>query len=137
MLIVHHLGISQSDRIVWLCEELEIPYQMIRYERDPATRLAPAAYKALHPSGTAPIITDGNLVLAETGAIMEYIIAKHGGGRLSVSVERPNFPDYLYWFHYANGSFMPSMMVDLVLKMAGGVKEDSETLRGVRTRTEA
>ena len=69
MLIVHHLGISQSDRIVWLCEELELPYELAKYDRDPVTRLAPAAYKALHPSGTAPVITDGEVVLAESGAI--------------------------------------------------------------------
>ena len=78
MLTVHHLGISQSDRIVWLCEELEIPYELVRYERDPITRMAPADYKALHPFGTAPVITDGGLVLGESGAIIEYIIAKYG-----------------------------------------------------------
>ena len=84
MLIVHHLGISQSERIVWLCEELGIPYELKRYDRDAATRLAPAAYKALHPMGTAPIITDGSVVLAESGAIMAYIIGKYGHGRLAV-----------------------------------------------------
>ncbi len=119
MLTVHHLGISQSDRIVWLCEELEIPYELVRYDRDPVTRLAPAAYKALHPSQTAPVITDGDVVLAESGAIIDYIIGKYGAGRLAVGPQSPNFADYLYWFHYANGSMMPAGMIDLVLRVIG------------------
>lgn len=105
MLTVHHLGRSQSERIVWLCEELGIPYELKRYERDPVTRLAPPEYKALHPIGTAPVITDGELVLGESGAIMEYIVAKHGGGRLVRLPADPEYAQYLYWFHYANGSF--------------------------------
>ena len=85
MLTVHHLGISQSERIVWLCEELEIPYALKIYQRDPKTILAPADYKALHPIGTAPVITDGDLVLAESGAVVDYIIAKYGNGRLKLA----------------------------------------------------
>lgn len=111
MLTVHHLGISQSDRIVWLCEELGIPYDLVRYERDPITRLAPAAYKALHSSGTAPVITDDGLTLAETGAIVDYIVAKHGNGRLTLPVDHPAFADFLYWYHVGNGSLMPGMMM--------------------------
>ena len=76
MLTVHHLGKSQSERIVWLCEELGIPYELKLYDRDPVTRLAPPEYKALHPLGAAPVITDGDLVLAELGAIIEYIIGQ-------------------------------------------------------------
>src|SRR5829696_8372473 len=75
MLTVHHLGKSQSERIVWLCEELGIPYELKIYDRDPVTRLAPPEYKALHPLGAAPVITDGDVVLAESGAIIEYIVA--------------------------------------------------------------
>jgi glutathione S-transferase len=120
MLTVHHLGISQSDRIVWLCEELEIPYALVRYDRDPVTRLAPAEYKALHPSGAAPVIQDGDVVLAESGAIIEYIIAKCGQGRLTIPADSPEFPDYLYWFHFANGSIMPSAMVGFVIGLLGG-----------------
>ena len=82
MLTVHHLGISQSDRAVWLCEELEIPYALQRYERDPVTRAAPPAYKALHPAGTAPVITDGDIALGESGAVLDYIIGRYGDGRL-------------------------------------------------------
>jgi glutathione S-transferase len=92
MLTVHHLGISQSERIVWLCEELGIPYELKRYDRDPVTRLGPPEYKALHPLGTAPIITDGDLVLPESGAIMEYIIGKYGDGRLAVGRPRRTSP---------------------------------------------
>ncbi len=117
MLTVHHLGTSQSDRIPWLCEELEIPYRLEIYERDPKTRMAPAKYKALHPFGAAPVITDGDLVLAESGAIIEYIIAKYGNGRLSVTKDSPNYADYLFWFHFANGSFMPALMASLLTSM--------------------
>ena len=119
MLTVHHLGVSQSDRIVWLCEELAIPYELKKYDRDPVTRLAPAAYKALHPCETAPVITDGDLVLGESGAIIEYVIARHGGGRLALKPDHPDFADYLYWFHFANGSFMPAGMTALILGMLG------------------
>jgi len=110
MLTVHHLGVSQSERIVWLCEELGIPYELKLYDREPDTRRGPAAYKALHPLGTAPIITDGDLVLPESGAIIQYILGKYGDGRLGVGPEAPNFADYLFWFHFANASLMPSAM---------------------------
>jgi glutathione S-transferase len=109
MLTVHHLGVSQSERIVWLCEELGIPYELKRYDRVPPGKgFGPPEYKALHPLGTAPIITDGEVVLPESGAIMEYIIGKYGQGRLTVGPEAPNFADYLFWFHFANGSMLPS-----------------------------
>jgi glutathione S-transferase len=137
MLTIHHLGISQSERIVWLCEELEIPYQLVRYDRDPNTRLAPADYKALHPFGTAPVITDGKLVLGETGAIMDYIIAKYGSGRLTVSADEPNFADYLFWLHFANGSFMPSALIDIVVQiMGGGEGTAPHIIRALRSRGE-
>jgi glutathione S-transferase len=128
MLTVHHLGVSQSERIVWLCEELEIPYELIVYDRDPVTRLAPPDYKALHPMGTAPVITDGDLVLSESGAIMEYIIARHGGGRLGLPPEDPDFPDYLFWMHFANGSVMPAGMIALIMGVLG--LADDHPLRG-------
>jgi glutathione S-transferase len=119
MIIVHHLGVSQSERVVWLCEELTIPYTLRRYDRNPTTRLAPAEYKALHPMEIAPVITDGDLVLAESGAILEYLIAKYGGGRLAVPPDRPNFADYLFWFHFANGTMMPSEMGRVMSAMLG------------------
>jgi glutathione S-transferase len=117
MLIIHHLGISQSDRIVWLCEELNLPYELKRYQRDPATGLAPPPYRALHPFGTAPVITDGALVLGESGAIIDYINGKYGGGRLSLTPQDPAYADYLFWFHFANGSLMPASMIDLLATM--------------------
>lgn len=109
MLTVHHLGRSQSERIVWLCEELGIPYDLKRYTRDAVTMLAPPDYKALHPIGSAPVITDGGLVLAESGAVLEYIIAKYGNGRLALKPDHPDFATYLYWLHFANGTLQPSM----------------------------
>lgn len=115
MLTVHHLGKSQSERIIWLCEELDVPYELKRYERDPATILAPPEYKALHPVGAAPVITDGALVLAESGAVIEYVIAKHGSGRLALGPDHPDFAQYLYWFHFANGSLQPVMGRNMVL----------------------
>ena len=104
MLTVHHLGRSQSERIVWLCEELGLEYELKRYDRNPTTRLAPPELKALHPLGTAPVISDGDLVLAESGAIVEYLIARHGGGRLALPPAHPDYPHYIYWFHFANSN---------------------------------
>jgi glutathione S-transferase len=116
MLTVHHLGTSQSERIVWLCEELGIDYELKRYERDPVTRLAPPEYKALHPIGTAPVITDGDCCLGESGAIVEYLIGKYGQGRLAKHPGDPEYVDYLYWFHYANGSFQALLHRTLVAR---------------------
>ncbi len=101
MIIIHHLGISQSDRIVWLMEELGLPYELKWYDRGPDF-LAPAEYRALHPAGTAPIIEDGDLVMTESTAIVEYISQRHGKGRLSVPVESPDYPHYLYWMQFNN-----------------------------------
>ena len=110
MLTVHHLGKSQSERIVWLCEELGIPYELKRYARDSVTKLAPPDYKALHPIGSAPVITDGDLVLAESGAIVDYIMAKYGDGRLALRPDHPDFAQFLYWFHFANGTLQPLLL---------------------------
>ena len=111
MIVVHHLGISQSDRIVWLCDELDLPYEFKRYDRDPVTRLAPPEYRALTPFGTAPVITDGELVLGESAAIIEYVIDTYGDGRLKRWPGQDGYADYLFWFHFANGSLMPSAMM--------------------------
>ena len=116
MLTVHHLGISQSERIVWLCEELGIPYELKHYKRQPVTMLAPPEIMALNPLGSAPVITDAELVLAESGAIMEYIIAKYGEGRLALGPSHPDFAQYLYWFHFANGTLQPAMGRSMVLR---------------------
>lgn len=116
MLTVHHLGRSQSERVVWLCEELEISYALKCYKRDPVTILAPPELKALHPIGAAPVITDGDLVLAESGAITEYIIAKHGNGRLALTANDADFAPYLFWFHFANGNLQANMGRNMVLR---------------------
>src|SRR6266481_8592564 len=109
MLIVHHLGKSQSERVVWLCEELEIPYELKCYARDAKTMLAPADYKALHSIGSAPVINDGGLVLAESRAIVDYIVAKYRKGRLTLGAGDPDFAPFLYWFHFANGTLQANL----------------------------
>ena len=116
MLTVHHLGKSQSERIVWLCEELGVPYVLQHHTRDAVTNLSPPALKALHPLGAAPVIVDGDLVLAESGAIIEYIIAKYGGGRLVLGPDHPDYAHYLYWFHFANSNLQPVMGRNMVLR---------------------
>jgi glutathione S-transferase len=113
MLTVHHLGKSQSERIVWLCEELGIPYELKTYARAPL--LAPADYKGLRPIGTAPVITDGDLVLGESGAIVDYIIARYGNGRLALGKDDPGFAQYLYWLHFANGTLQANMGRSMIL----------------------
>lgn len=107
MLTVHHLQDSQSERIPWLCEELEIPYELKLYKRDPV--MAPASYKALTSMGAAPVITDGDFILYESGAVVEYIIHKYGSGRLALPPSHPNYADYLYWYHFANGNLQSAM----------------------------
>ena len=109
MLTIHHLGKSQSERIIWLCEELGLPYELVHYQRDAVTMLAPPELRQLHALGAAPVITDGDVVLAESGAIVQYIIARHGGGRLAVDATHPDFAPYLYWFHFANANLQPHM----------------------------
>ncbi len=122
MLTVHHLGISQSERIVWLCEELGLDYDLKRYERRTDNRLAPDEYKALHPMGIAPVITDGDLVLGESGAICDYIVAKYGAGRLAPGVGDADFADHLFWFHWSNATFMATLMMQLALTMNGNAE---------------
>ncbi|QCI92386.1 glutathione S-transferase family protein [Novosphingobium sp. EMRT-2] len=110
MLTVHHLRISQSERIVWLCEELGLDYDLKLHERRKDNFLAPDDYKALHPAGTAPIVNDGAVVLAESGAIIDYIVVRHGSGHLVPAADSPDLPAHLFWFHFANGGFMPTTM---------------------------
>ena len=118
MITIHHLGHSQSERILWLCEELGIPYELKRYARDAVTRLSPPELKALHPLGAAPLIEDGDLLLAESAAIVEYLIAVHGGGRLKPGPDHPDFASFLYWFHFANGNLQPVMLRRMTLGRA-------------------
>ena len=133
MLVIHHLGKSQSERIVWLCEELEIPYELKRYDRHPVTMLAQADYRALHPIGTAPVMTDGELVLAESGAIVEYVIAKYGNGRLAVRPDHPDFAPFLYWFHFSNGTLQAQMGRSMILSRLN-LAADNPMLVGSKAR---
>lgn len=109
MITIHHLGHSQSERIVWLCEELDLPYQLVRHQRDAVTRLSPPALKALHPLGAAPVIEDGDLLLAESAAIVEYLSVKYAASRLKPGLADANYTDFLYWFHFANGNLQPTL----------------------------
>ncbi|PYI04813.1 putative glutathione S-transferase [Aspergillus sclerotiicarbonarius CBS 121057] len=109
MLIIHHLQRSQSERIIWLCEELQLPYELKLYQRSPL--LSPPELQALHPSKSAPIIQDGPTTLAESGAIFEYILTKHNpSGKLTIPPSAPNYADYLYYLHFANGTFQPALL---------------------------
>lgn len=110
MLLVHHLRRSQSERIAWLCEELGLSYDLRVYDRDPTTGMAPAEYRRLHPAGTAPVLEDGETLLAESSAILEYLARRHGGGRLMVEPNDAKFADFLFWFHFTNASLMPSFV---------------------------
>lgn len=135
MLTIHHLGKSQSERIIWLCEELGVPYALKRYTRDPVTILAPPDLKAMHPMGTAPVLTEGDLVLAESGAIMDYIIARHGGGRLALGPTHPDFASYLYWFHFANATLQAIMGRNMILGRLQ-LPADNPTLVSTKERLE-
>jgi len=134
MLAVHHLGISQSERIVWLCEELGLDYVLKRYDRRADNRLAPDEYKALHPMGIAPVITDGDVVLGESGAICDYICQRYGGGRLAPAADDPDFADHLFWFHWSNGTFMATLMMQLVLAGGGGAANPASVFVEDRSR---
>lgn len=117
MITIHHLGVSQSDRIVWLMEELGLPYALKWYDRG-EDFLSPPEYRALHPAGTAPIITDGDLVMAESTAIVEYISQRHGGGRLSVDPGDPDYPHYLYWMQF-NNNLQTTLFIKLAVQSTG------------------
>jgi glutathione S-transferase len=101
MITIHHLGVSQSDRIVWLMEELNLPYRLKWYKRTEAG-LAPNEYLALHPAATAPVIEDEGTVLAESAVIAEYICHRYAGGKLTVRPDQSNYAEYLYWMHFNN-----------------------------------
>ena len=124
MLTIHHLRISQSERIVWLCEELGLDYDLKLYNRDPETRLAPPELKALHPMEIAPLIEDGpednKVLLGESGAIVEYIVGKYAPDTpLVPGPDHPDFADHLYWFHFANATFMTNGMMQIAVAFAG------------------
>ena len=115
MIEVHHLNNSRSHRILWLLEELALPYEVIAYQRDPATMLAPAALYKIHPLGKSPVIKDGGLVLAESGAIVEFLVGKYGKGTLAPTPGSAAHAQYLYWLHFAEGSAMTQLILKLYL----------------------
>lgn len=113
MVIVHHLNNSRSHRILWLLEELGVPYDIKRYQREPSG-LAPASLLAVHPLGKSPVITDGELTLAESGAVIEYLAERYGNGRLVPPSGTPERVRYTYWLHFAEGSAMPLLVMALI-----------------------
>ncbi len=118
MIIVHHLENSRSQRVLWLLEELAIPYQVQRYQRDPKTMLAPERLRSVHPLGKAPIIEDDGRVLVETGAIVDYLVEK-AGGKLGPPGDRDSVLRYRQFIHYAEGSMMPPLLAILVVRKLG------------------
>jgi len=118
MLIVHHLENSRSQRVLWLLEELGLEYEVKRYQRDPETMLAPPELKKVHPLGKSPVIEDEGNIVAESGAIIEYLLDRYGQGRLRPQAGTPERLRFTYWLHYAEGSAMPPLLLSLVfLKM--------------------
>ncbi len=116
MITVHHLEKSRSHRVLWLLEELELPYELKEYERDPKTMLAPPELRAVHPLGKAPIVTDGDKTLAESGAILEYLVSTYGEGRMIPPAGTPERLRYNHWMHYAEGSAMPPLLLKLTFE---------------------
>jgi glutathione S-transferase len=114
MIIVHHLNNSRSQRILWLLEELGLPYEVKRYQRDAKTMLAPPELRAVHPLGKSPVISDGEVTLAESGAIIEYLAGKYGRGKLVPAEGTPEKLRHTYWMHFAEGSMMPPLLLKLI-----------------------
>jgi glutathione S-transferase len=114
MITVHHLNNSRSQRILWLLEELGLDYEIEYYQRDRETMLAPASLRRVHPLGKSPVITDDTLTLAESGAIIEYLVERYGEGRLAPPIDVPERLQYRYWLHYAEGSLMPPLLIKLI-----------------------
>ena len=113
MITIHHLNDSRSQRVLWLLEELSVPYEIAHYQRDATTRLAPPELKAVHPLGKSPVMTDEHATIIESGAIIDHIVRRHGGGRLAPSTDSADYDAYVQWMHYAEGS----AMLPLLLKM--------------------
>ena len=114
MIVVHHLNNSRSQRVLWLLEELGLAYDIKRYQRDKKTMLAPPELRKVHPLGKSPVLTDGDLTLAESGAIIEYLVERYGEGCFAPARELPAYLRYRYWLHYAEGSLMPPLLLKLV-----------------------
>jgi glutathione S-transferase len=116
MITVHHLNNSRSQRVLWLLEELGLPYEIQKYQRDPKTMLAPQSLTKVHPLGKSPVITDDGTTVAESGAIIEYLIERHGDGRLAPAIGTPERLRWRYWLHFAEGSAMPPLLLKLIFE---------------------
>lgn len=114
MIVVHHLNHSRSQRVLWALEELGVPYEVRHYQRDRKTMLAPPELRQVHPLGKSPVITDGEQVVAESGAILEYLVERHGQGRLAPGAGTAEHLRYRYWMHFAEGSAMSPLLMKLV-----------------------
>ncbi len=133
MLVVHHLNNSRSQRLLWLLEELGLAYEIEKYERDPATMLAPDALKKIHPLGKSPVLEDGANRVAESGAILEYILDAYADGRLRPRAGTPERLTYTYWTHYAEGSAMPILLMRLIFSRIAAQKGPPVVQSIVRT----
>ena len=116
MIVVHHLNNSRSQRVLWLLEELGLPYEIKKYQRDAQTMLAPPELLKVHPLGKSPVITDGGQTIAETGAIFEYLLERYGNGRFEPAASSPERLRWRYWLHFAEGSAMPQLLLKLVFE---------------------
>ena len=116
MIKIHHLNNSRSQRILWLMEELALPYEIVKYQRDAETMLAPDSLRKIHPLGKSPVLEDDGVIVAETGAIIEYVIETHAQGRLKPPAGTPEARAWTYWMHYAEGSAMPPLLMKLVFQ---------------------
>lgn len=119
-LVIYHLERSRSDRILWLAEELGLAYDLVRFKRDPQTQLADPALREIHPLGKSPAIRDGDTVVIESGAIVDYLVTRYGQGRLAPPHDSPDWPRYLQWLHFAEGSAMSQLVLDLFLSGSFG-----------------
>ncbi len=122
MLTVHHLDNSRSQRILWMLEELGVDYEIVEYRRNKETMLAPPALRAVHPLGKSPVVTDGDFTLAESGAILEYLVERYGNGRFVPPRDTAEYLRYRYWMHYAEGSAMPPLLLKLVASRIASAK---------------
>ncbi|HSB96775.1 MAG TPA: glutathione S-transferase family protein [Spongiibacteraceae bacterium] len=136
MLTIHHLGNSRSERIIWLAEELAIPYTLVRHDRDPQTMRSPASLWAVSPLGKAPVIQDDGVTVSESGAVIEYLLQRYGNGRLQPSVGSAEWVNYLHWMHAAESTLMTPILFNLLStmmqvsspQMGGFVASELETL---------
>jgi glutathione S-transferase len=137
MITIYHLSTSRSERVIWLMEELGLQYNLERFAREP-NMLAPASLGKVHPLGKSPTIRDGDLVLIESGAILEYIINRHANGRLAVPVSSPDYPRYIQWMHFAEGSAMTQLLLHLFLGgMLPGVDQSLPMVAMLKDRSAA